>query len=117
MRLRYGEQVEIQLNFPENVRDIEVPPMLFTSFIENAFRYGISSVKDSFVRIFFRIEPENLYFKVENSLSSGKNQGMNSTGIGIENSRKRLDLLYGKRYKLDILSDDHFFTVSLSIPI
>ena len=117
MRLRYGEQVEIQLNFPENVRDIEVPPMLFTSFIENAFRYGISSVNDSFVRIFFRIEPENLYFKVENSLASGKNQGMNSTGIGIENSRKRLDLLYGKRYQLDILSDDHFFNVSLRIPL
>jgi hypothetical protein len=116
MKLRFSEKVSITLNLPSIVPDVKIPPFLFISFIENAFKHGISYRKESFINIDLVPKENQLDFAVKNS----KNEGINSTefsGIGIENARKRLDLLYGKNYKLSIHDSEQMFEVDLSIPI
>ncbi|MCX6243472.1 MAG: histidine kinase [Bacteroidetes bacterium] len=116
MRLRFSEKVRITLNLPAIVPDAFIPPFLFTAFIENAFKHGISYRNESFITIDLIPGKERLLFVVKNSRSN-HNGGGEFSGIGIENTRKRLDLLFGDAYHLDIIDTEELFTVNLSIPI
>ncbi len=116
MKIRYSENVIINLNIPERIPEKQIPPFLFTSLIENAFKHGISYKAKSFVIVDIAIDDNRLLLAVKNSIAS---QGIKDSpsGIGIDNTRKRLDLLYGDKYHLDILNDGTEFNVNLSIPI
>ncbi len=116
MKLRFSDKVKIKLILPEQMSDKSIPPLLFTSYIENAFKHGISYQHASFINILFSITSNTLTFEVRNSNNDIKTED-NDSGIGIENSRKRLDLIYGAKYllKIDDKKDEH--CVSLTIPI
>ena len=116
MKLRYTDKVKISLNLPSQLPDKTIPPLLFTSYLENAFKHGISYEKTSIIDITFSFTKYNLTFEIQNSKQE-KTKEDEPSGIGIENSRKRLDLIYGDNYllKIDDENDDH--TVSLTIPI
>ncbi len=116
MKLRFSEKVRITLNLPTVVPDASLAPFLFTSFIENAFKHGISYKNDSFIIIDLIPGQERLLFTVKNSKNDNK-KIVEFSGIGIENTRKRLDLLYGEKYHLDIIDNEDLFTVNLSVPI
>ena len=115
MRLRFSGKVEILLNIPDNLPEVSIPPLLFISFIENAFKHGVSYQKDSFIAIHFDADKERLWFQTSNSNHS-KTMKEEKSGIGIENSLKRLELLYGKNHILEIKNDD-VFTVKLGVPL
>ncbi|MEI8006840.1 MAG: histidine kinase [Bacteroidota bacterium] len=116
MKLRFSEKVRITLNMPTVVPDASLPPFLFTSFIENAFKHGISYKNESFITIDLIPGQERLLFTVKNSKNDNR-QIVEFSGIGIENTRKRLDLLYGDKYHLDIIDNEDLFTVNLSVPL
>ena len=116
MKLRFSEKVKIVLNLPIFIPDKTLPPFLFTSLIENAFKHGISYKEESFINIDLVIGEERLLLNVKNS-KNNNNQIEEFSGIGIDNTRKRLDLLYGNNYHLDIIDNDDIFTVNLSIPL
>jgi hypothetical protein len=116
MKLRFSEKVRIILTLPGTIPDASIPPFLFTSFIENAFKHGISYKNESFITIDLILGKERLLFTVKNSKTE-KSQMNEFSGIGIENSRKRLALLYGNNYHLDIIDNEDLFTVNLSIPL
>ena len=116
MKLRFSEKVRINLNLPVIIPDSFIPPFLFTSFIENAFKHGISYQHESFIDIDLILGKERLLFVIKNSKTE-KNKMNQFSGIGIENSRKRLNLLYGSKYHLDIIDNEDLFTVNLSIPL
>lgn len=116
MSLRYSDKVKIDLKLPETIPDTKIPPLLFTSFVENAFKHGVSYENSSFVNIVFACDASKLSMEIRNSnhlLTSDKE----ASGIGIENSRKRLDLLYNQDYNLDIQSGKDVYFVKLEIPI
>jgi sensor histidine kinase YesM len=116
MKMRYSDKVAIGFQLPEQVPNKSIPPLLFTSFVENAFKHGVSYKQDSFINIEFSYNGENLTFQVKNSiLNNGKDEL--ASGIGIENARKRLDLLYGEKYSLEIDESDNEYYVRLSIPV
>ncbi len=116
MRLRYSEKVRIDLHIPDQVPEKKIPPLLFTSFVENAFKHGISYQETSFIDIALSFGQDRLSFAIKNSKPrTNKEEG--PPGIGIENSRKRLDLIYGDRYALDIDEGNDEFKVSLNIPV
>jgi len=116
MKLRFNDKVVVNLNLPAVVPDAFIPPFLFTSFIENAFKHGISYKKESFINIDVIPGQERLLFVVKNSKAN--NSRLNDfSGIGIENTRKRLALLFGNNYHLDILDNEDQFTVNLSVPL
>lgn len=117
MKLRYTSKVSIKLSFPEKVPNIEIPPMLFTSLIENAFKHGVSYQKESFIDLIMKTGDDLLYFRIKNS-KRNSNNGLNEPGgIGMENLKKRLDLIYSNRYTLDQKEDDDYFEITIKLPI
>jgi two-component sensor histidine kinase len=116
MRLRFNEKVRITLNLPASIPDKTIPPFIFTSLIENAFKHGISYKNESFINIDLSIGEEQLVLVVKNS-KADQNQIKEYSGIGIDNTKKRLELLYGDNYNLDIIDNEDLFTVNLSIPL
>jgi two-component sensor histidine kinase len=116
MKLRFNEKVVITLNLPSFIPDKTIPPFIFTSLIENAFKHGVSYIEESFISIDLTMGEERLILVVKNS-KSGQPRIEEFSGIGIENTRKRLELLYGKNYHLDIIDNKDLFTVILSIPL
>lgn len=116
MKLRYSDEVDIQLILPENIPSVQIPPLLPIAFIENAFKYGISYEKKSFIHIRVAINDSDITFRISNSIHNRHKQETNS-GIGIVNTRKRLDLLYAENYKLKILNEKGIFDVTLNLPI
>ena len=116
MKLRFSKKVRISYHFPTSVPDCTLPPFLFTSFIENAFKHGISYKDQSFIDISMTTGDQRLLLVVRNSKTESSRENK-TCGIGIDNSRKRLDLLYGTAYHLDIIDNPDQFTVNLSIPL
>lgn len=115
MKLRYTDQVEIQVSLPEEVPNIQIPPLLFLSFLENAFKHGISYRRKSFIRLSMEIKGNELECQVVNS--SFNNAGEQHKGVGLENVKKRLRLLYENNYTLNIESENEEYRVLLIIPI
>ena len=118
MRLRYDEEsLTVEVEYPENTDEVAVPSFLFFSFIENAFKHGISLYKHSFIDLRFSIESNLLIFSVRNSISDNKPTMSEASGIGLENVRKRLNLIYQDRYFLRTTLQDDYHEVILKIPI
>jgi two-component sensor histidine kinase len=116
MKLRFNEKIKITFNLPTFIPEKTIPPFIFTSLIENAFKHGISYKDESFINIDLIISEERLLLVVKNS-KADQSQIKEYSGIGIDNTRKRLDLLYGNKYHLDIIDNKDFFAVNLSIPL
>ena len=118
MRLRYYEDnLTIETEYPDNTETIAVPSSLFLSFIENAFKYGVNPHISSLIKISFSIDGNRLMFHIINNRSDGTTHQAETTGIGLENVRKRLDLIYRDKYTLDIHSSDNIYEVILKIPV
>lgn len=116
MKSRVSEKVDIQVNLPENVPERSLPPLLFTSFIENAFKHGISYQKSSFIHINLIADNDRLALQIKNSKGAKVETG-EASGIGLENVKKRLELIYGQDYNLDIFDHNDDFSIHLSIPL
>ena len=116
MRLRYSDTVEINLNTPaQPPLGVKVPPLIMIVFVENAFKHGVSYDSPSFVHINLWCDDDNAICQVRNSRHKGLK--VEKGGIGLENVRKRLDLIYGPEgYTLDILKEEERYTVKLIIP-
>ena len=126
MQLRYTDKVIISVDLPTEAPDKTVPPLMLITFIENAFKHGVSYQHDSFINIKLTIDNDHLCFDCQNSkaekLHQENAQGANGTsekkgGVGLTNVRKRLDLLYDKRYTLDIKDEPDIYTVKLILPL
>ncbi|MDW3646822.1 MAG: histidine kinase [Bacteroidia bacterium] len=116
MKLRYPSKVDILLEIPDLIPDKQIPPLLFTSMLENAFKYGISYSNPSFISISLEWTSNSLSFEISNS-NHRESQEENYSGIGLQNTRKRLELLYAKHYILDVHDHEDIYTVNLLIPI
>lgn len=116
MKLRYSSKVDIVLKTPDHIPQRDIPPLLFTSILENAFKYGISYQKPSFINISLRSKADALIFEVSNSNHQPSKKAEYS-GIGLKNTRQRLDLLYQDQYVLEVLEKNNVYTVYLSLPL
>ncbi len=117
MRRRYSDKkVSIELRLPEHTPEaLQIPPLLFIVFIENAFKHGVSYRLPSFVDIQLALRDGNIVFRCENSNVRGT-APTEPGGVGLENVRKRLALLYGDRYTLTIDDGPEKYGVTLTIP-
>lgn len=117
MRLKTSEKVEISCNIPELLPDKNIPPLIFTSLIENAFKHGISLKEKSYIHIDF-LFPDTDQFSccIVNSNHSAKDRDTHK-GIGLENTKRRLDIEFPSAYRLDINNSEKEYTVILTIPI
>jgi two-component sensor histidine kinase len=116
MKLRVDESISINLNINVISDDIKMHPFLFISFVENAFKHGISYNVKSFINIELNQDTENIVFVCTNSLSIQNKITNTYSGVGLENVKKRLDLLHNKDYVLEIEELESEFKVYLKIP-
>jgi LytS/YehU family sensor histidine kinase len=116
MRIRYTEDVEISFTYPEQLQGrVDVPPLIFIVFVENAFKHGVSYNTPSYIKIDIKCEDGCVVGHFENSVNEkSRNE---KPGIGLENVRKRLDLIYEEDYTLDIEKTQNNYCVTLKIPI
>ena len=116
MRIRYIDNVDIQLTTPDMVecRKIALPPLMLIVLVENAFKHGISYNRKSYIHIDITHNNGWLECKVENSRHHS--HGAQNSGIGLSNLTKRLQLLYGNNYSLKIdKSNDAVYVAKLAI--
>lgn len=122
MKERYpAGKLEINLNLPDmkSCQDYKISPLVFVVFIENAFKHGIdfSDLKcKSFIDIILELKEEELHFVCRNPNVS-KPEGVKTSGIGLKNIRRRLDVIYQKDYHLNIDNVSNIYSVDLTLPL
>ena len=115
MRLRFTESLNIQTDFPLIVPEVKIPPLLLISLLENAFKHGVSYREASFIHICLKIDDGSLIFKCSNSKHRTKKDEHH--GVGLENVKKRLQLLFGNNYTYTVNENENEYNVSLNIPL
>lgn len=101
MRLRCNDKTRVSVDMQTPSDDMTIAPLLFISLIENAFKHGVSSNRDSFIDIRLFIDGGWLVFTCDNSNYPKTDGNHSGSGIGLENMRRRLELIYPGRYKMD----------------
>ena len=121
MRLRYTDKLEIKTTFVSDLQGVCVPSLLFMQFVENAFKHGVTYKKKSLIDVSLGVDEVggNVVFTCRNTLPETPNAAtVHATGgIGVENARKRLELLYGSKAHLHISNTGEWYNVELKIPI
>lgn len=116
MKLRMNSRVGLQVDFPREFTDFSIPPLLFIPFIENAFKHGTGHREASFVKIGMKIDEGSVRFVAENSIGKSAQTGdLQHSGIGLDNVKKRLGLLFPGRHELKIEPGETIFKVELTI--
>ena len=114
MKLRYTDQVTVNLKVPENCpEDIVVAPLVFIPFVENAFKHGVAYDKPSVIDIDIEHRDGRLLLHCHNTKSNVRHE---YGGVGLNNVTKRLELIYGNDYNLDIKDEEGSYDVLLDLP-
>ncbi len=114
-QMRYGKRVAIQFtNKVEN--DVKIAPLILLTFIENAFKHGVSQeLKEAYIHIQIALEGNYIHFDITNSIAKNR-VSTNKESIGLANVKKQLELLYSRDYYLDLKEDKECFNVHLKLP-
>ena len=115
-RQRFGNNVNINISMNVADDEHEIEPMLLIPFVENAFKHGVGMMENPFIDIALCLEKNVLYFKVDNKFNPLRNEIKDKTsGIGLSNVTRRLNLLYPEKHNLSINNDGNLFHASLQI--
>ena len=120
MRVRYDDNnVHIHVQMPDPVPEVCIPSLLFITFVENAFKHGISYQHASFIDLSITVSTNErqLTFVCTNSCHPVAMTSAGEGGVGLRNVRQRLDLLYADRYQLAISEEAATYDVRLMIPL
>jgi len=115
-KLRYGNRIQSQLTISGNINNVVIPPLLFLPFIENCFKHGTKNNDNIKLSINFEKLNNEIVFFVRNNFNPN-NKVVSKHGIGIENVKRRLKLLYQDKFKLKTNVTNNKYTVKLKIPI
>jgi hypothetical protein len=115
-RARTGNTAFIIFECTGQLYGLDIAPLILITYIENAFKYGINPDADnSFVEVYIQVTGNTLQMQVRNNKVPLADNTGNSTGIGINNTSGRLNLLYPGRHTLEIKEDEKNYSVNLSI--
>lgn len=115
-QLRLGDKMQVEVSVTGVIAGKQIAPLLLMTFVENVFKYGVSSHEPSSIFISLKADEHNISFNTRNKLFEMK-RNTERTGIGIENARKRLQHLYPNKHILDIHTNEGQFTVNLILGI
>jgi len=115
--LRFKDRVEFEMDITGDIEDVEVPPLLFLSFIENCFKHGLVDNENIKIKMSFEMVNKNyLMFKLTNNFNPKVNRD-NKQGIGIANSKRRLNLLFSNDFELETKIKEDTYNLFLKIPV
>jgi two-component system LytT family sensor kinase len=121
MQLRLTDRVTVTFDHPEPVREVPIAPMILLPFVENAFKHGVAATQASSIYVGLRQPtPDQLEIEVRNTLFPTPATDLaGSNGIGLVNTRRRLDLLYPGQYTLRVVehTPENEFAVHLSLHV
>lgn len=115
MSLRCSRSARIDVQFDQVEGDMMISPLLFISLIENAFKHGISAHNESFVKVDMAIDGDDLIFSCENSVFEKNTADYSDSGIGVENMRRRLELLYPDAYSYRCFTENDTYIALVRI--
>ena len=113
-RLRLGKKTTVDFHVTGNIQQKTIAPLILMTFIENVFKYGVSKHESSNIIIGVLAAGSNITFFCENAIFT-ENRRNDRSGIGLENTRKRLEHLYPGRYSLSISTKNNLFAVNLNL--
>ena len=116
MKLRCNEKTEVKTTF-DIAQDVEIAPLLFISLIENAFKHGVSSSRSSMIDIHLEQKDGSIVFACDNTNYPKDDADRSGSGIGIENTRRRLDLMYADHYSWQQWLEDDIYHVRVTLNI
>lgn len=114
-RIRCTDAVSISLSLPDQVPEADIPPMVFITFVENAFKHGISYARPSYVDIKLSIRGKQIEFECRNSRIPAADD--KHGGVGLVNATKRLRLIYGTACHLETACSDTEYSIRLTLPL
>jgi hypothetical protein len=114
-KLRLSKNITIRYDVTGPVNGLQIAPLLLITFIENAFKHGISYTAPSEVNIAIAVAGNALTLTVGNAITQSSRES--SGGVGLINARRRLDVLYPGRHMLDVVENDHLYIVNLKIEL
>lgn len=113
-KIRFEEDVDIRTHIEGENGGQLIEPMLLIPFVENAFKHGVGLVKDPIIDIDLKFSGEEMVFKVRNKITpEGATEKDNNSGIGLQNVRRRLELLYPDAHRLELKRTDEWFEADL----
>jgi len=114
-KIRLGKGFDLQFDKIGDFSGVYIEPMIFLTFLENSFKHGVSqSLKNAWLKMKIEVQDDVINFRISNPNESGKRIGNEPGGIGLENLKKRLDLIYKGDYTLNITNEE-VYTVNLEI--
>ncbi|HMC84982.1 MAG TPA: sensor histidine kinase [Chitinophagaceae bacterium] len=116
-RVRLTEKSIINFLTIGNTADKQIAPLLLIAFVENAFKYGISTHRNSEIDISLKVTENHLSFIVGNQKFQNNNSELTNTGIGITNTKRRLELMYHNKHSLLIENNENSFLVTLTLDL
>ncbi|HEV2482646.1 MAG TPA: histidine kinase [Puia sp.] len=129
-QLRFGGRLSLSFEKKGAMESVRIPPLLLLVFVENSFKHGMSQIAgQGCIHLLLQVDPGELLFHIDNPVGNGRPldnakagpggqiAGDDPQGIGLKNAIRRLDLLYGPRYQLDLREAANTFHVTLKIPL
>lgn len=119
-QLRYGDRLDLIYNHTVDNKNTKIAPLILISLIENAFKHGVSgSIEDPKIKIDLTVEKDQLHFSVFNTKNKMVQDDMTDfkQGIGLNNTKKQLKLLYPEKHSIKIIEEDISFKVILNIDL
>ena len=117
-KVRYGERLEVLLRVYEKTEGIKVAPLLILPFVENSFKHGASNELDGgWIHIDIDVQENNLLINVENSKPVYNGEKRITSGIGLDNARKRLNHLYPGRHSLQLFDEEDTYLAVLKLKV
>ncbi len=113
--LRLDDSVKLEYTILESIPALQIAPMLLIPFIENAFKHGVNPEQKSYIKIEMTIDETEFKLKVKNNKVNIQRDISERSGLGIENTKHRLELIYPSKHILTINDTEKEFSVSLNI--
>jgi sensor histidine kinase YesM len=117
-KIRYGNKLDVHVLVPDKTDDIYIAPLLLLPFVENCFKHGASNMlQNPWINLTVELKDTTLVMKLMNGKAPQRENSIKNSGIGINNVRQRLDLLYNGKYDLQIREDEEVFVVDLKVEL
>jgi hypothetical protein len=116
-KIRLDENIKLILEIQKCEADLKIAPMLLIPFIENAFKHGVNPEEKSEIKIELSVKSKILYLAISNNIVNHQNSIVEKSGLGIANTKKRLELIYPSSYELVFKTDKNIFNVFLKVDL
>jgi LytS/YehU family sensor histidine kinase len=117
-QIRYGNKLDIHLDLPEKTNDLYIAPLLLLPLVENCFKHGTSNMLEQpWINLQINLQDNIMHMKLLNGKLHESNNENGHTGIGIQNVKKRLDLIYTDTHEFLINNEEEVFIVNLKVEL